>query len=97
MVQAQQRAKKRAGRPSSWVDPALHLICRIEVHRQILLNDLDISSSHMERLIKELHTSPAITQNFLESEVEQVKASISSFTNLVPRFRSTLRVSPALS
>lgn len=60
---------------------------------QILLNDLDISSLHMERLIKELCSSVAITQNFMDSEVDQVKNSISSFTNLVPRFRSTLRVS----
>ncbi|KAI0693895.1 COG4-domain-containing protein [Cytidiella melzeri] len=57
----------------------------------ILLNDLDISSSHMERLIKDLVTSDAISQNFLDSEVEAVRSSISSFTNLVPRFRSTLR------
>ena len=59
---------------------------------QILLNDLDISSSHMERLIKELCSSTLVTQNFLETEVDQVKNAISSFTNLVPRFRSTLRV-----
>ncbi|KAI0340154.1 COG4-domain-containing protein [Trametopsis cervina] len=57
----------------------------------ILLNDLDISSSHMERLIKDLVASDAIAQNFLDAEVEAVKTSISSFTNLVPRFRSTLR------
>ena len=47
----------------------------------------------MERLIKDLATSDAISQNFLESEVEMVKNSISSFSNLVPKFRSTLRVS----
>ncbi|KAI0811103.1 COG4-domain-containing protein [Irpex lacteus] len=57
----------------------------------ILLNDLDISSSHMERLVKDLVTSDIISQNFLDSEVDAVKNSISSFSNLVPRFRSTLR------
>lgn len=46
----------------------------------------------MERLIKELCASTLVVQNFLDEEVEQVKNSISSFTNLVPRFRSTLRV-----
>ncbi|EKM55831.1 uncharacterized protein PHACADRAFT_209352 [Phanerochaete carnosa HHB-10118-sp] len=57
----------------------------------ILLNDLDISSSHMERLTRELCSSTLITQNFLDSEADQVKDAISSFNNLVPRFRSTLR------
>ncbi|KAI0086670.1 COG4-domain-containing protein [Irpex rosettiformis] len=57
----------------------------------ILLNDLDISSSHMERLIKDLLTSDLISQNFLDSEIEGVKTSVLSLTNLVPRFRSTLR------
>lgn len=59
---------------------------------QILLNDLDISSSHTERLIKELCASNLVSQNFLESEVELVKNSVTSFTILVPKFRSTLRV-----
>ncbi|KAK7693068.1 hypothetical protein QCA50_002633 [Cerrena zonata] len=57
----------------------------------ILLNDLEVSSSHMERLIKELSGSTMITQNFLEQEEEAVKKSISGFNNLIPRFRSTLR------
>ncbi|KAI0933704.1 hypothetical protein AcW1_005462 [Taiwanofungus camphoratus] len=57
----------------------------------ILLNDLDISSSHTERLIKELCASNLVSQNFLESEVELVKNSVTSFTILVPKFRSTLR------
>ena len=46
----------------------------------------------MERLTKELCSSTLVSQNFLEDEVEQVKNSIMSFNNLVPRFRSTLRV-----
>jgi len=57
----------------------------------ILLNDLDVSSSHMERLIKDLCASEAVSQNFLDSEIDRVKNSISSFNTLVPRFRSTLR------
>ncbi|KZT09882.1 COG4-domain-containing protein [Laetiporus sulphureus 93-53] len=57
----------------------------------ILLNDLDISSSHMERLVKELNTSALVTQYYLETEAESVKRSLSSFLHLVPRFRSALR------
>ncbi|KAL6309196.1 COG4-domain-containing protein [Sparassis latifolia] len=57
----------------------------------ILLNDLDVSSSHMERLVKELCGSALVTQHFLDAEVESVKNSLSSFNNLVPKFRSTLR------
>ncbi|GJE97920.1 COG4-domain-containing protein [Phanerochaete sordida] len=57
----------------------------------ILLNDLDVSSSHMERLTKELCASTLISQNFLDSEADAVRDAITSFNNLVPRFRSTLR------
>ncbi|KAI8998959.1 COG4-domain-containing protein [Trametes punicea] len=57
----------------------------------ILLNDLDISSSHMERLVKDLCQSTLLSQHFLHAEVEAVKQSLNSFLNLVPKFRSTLR------
>ncbi|TFK93127.1 COG4-domain-containing protein [Polyporus arcularius HHB13444] len=57
----------------------------------ILLNDLDISSSHMERLVKDLTHSASIPQHFLDSEIETVKSSLNSFMNLVPKYRSTLR------
>jgi hypothetical protein len=60
---------------------------------QILLNDLDVSGMHMERLIRDVVSSQVLSQNFLESEISGVKESISSFTTLVPKFRSTLRVS----
>lgn len=56
-----------------------------------LLNDLDISASHMERLVRDLLASPTITQNFLSSEVDLATNSISSLTTLVPKFRSILR------
>ncbi|KAI0831802.1 COG4-domain-containing protein [Trametes gibbosa] len=57
----------------------------------ILLNDLDISSSHMERLVKDLSQSAHIPQHFLDSELDSVRLSLTSFINLVPKFRSTLR------
>ncbi|KAF7796521.1 hypothetical protein EIP86_007700 [Pleurotus ostreatoroseus] len=63
---------------------------------QILLNDMELSSSHMERLVKDLCSSGTISQHYLDTESEDVKSSISSFSNLVPRFRSTLRVRPCL-
>lgn len=59
---------------------------------QTLLNDLDISSSHMERLIKDLVSAPTISQGFLIEEAPIAKSSISAFNNLVPKFRSVLRV-----
>ena len=61
---------------------------------QTLLNDLDVSSSHMERLIKDLVSAPTIPQSFLIEEVPTAKSCISAFNNLVPKFRSMLRVSP---
>ncbi|KAH9890716.1 COG4-domain-containing protein [Cubamyces lactineus] len=57
----------------------------------ILLNDLDISSTHMERLVKDLSQSTFLPQHFLDSEVESVRSSLNQFMNLVPKFRSTLR------
>ncbi|KAH8102832.1 COG4-domain-containing protein [Cristinia sonorae] len=57
----------------------------------ILLNDLDTSSSHMERLVKESGSSQAILQSFLDSEVGEAKEDIASLANIIPRFRSTLR------
>ncbi|PIL30452.1 hypothetical protein GSI_07151 [Ganoderma sinense ZZ0214-1] len=57
----------------------------------ILLNDLEISSSHMERLVKDLSQAALISQHFLEAEVDAVKTSLGSFLNLVPKYRSTLR------
>jgi len=57
----------------------------------ILLNDLDISSSHMERLIKDLISHPSISQHYTENECDSVKDTISSLSGLVTKFRSTLR------
>ncbi|KAF9792460.1 COG4-domain-containing protein [Thelephora terrestris] len=57
----------------------------------ILLNDLDVSSIHMERLIRDFLGSQTIPQNFLEFEAPTVHERLSSFTSLVPKFRSTLR------
>ena len=52
----------------------------------------------MERLIRDFVGSQTISQNFLDFEVSTVRESLSSFTTLVPKFRSTLRVSfPTLS
>jgi len=57
-----------------------------------LLNDLDVSASHMDRLVKDLLGAPAIPQTFPAGEVEAVRTSVSSFSNMVPKFQSTLRV-----
>lgn len=46
----------------------------------------------MERLAKDLSQSAHIPQHFLDSEIDAVRASLNGFVNLVPKFRSTLRV-----
>ena len=48
----------------------------------------------MERLVKELLASSLVTQFYLESEVDGVRASVTSFNLLIAKFRSALRVSP---
>jgi conserved oligomeric Golgi complex subunit 4 len=59
---------------------------------QILLNDLDVSSSHLERLVKDLLTHPSVSQHYNDNEYPSVKRTVSSLSGLVPKFRSTLRV-----
>ncbi|KIM48961.1 hypothetical protein M413DRAFT_59758 [Hebeloma cylindrosporum] len=56
-----------------------------------LLNDLDISTSHLERLLHDLVESPLITQYFLEEEQGIVKDRILTLTSLTVRLKSTLR------
>ncbi|KAF8270411.1 COG4-domain-containing protein [Lactarius quietus] len=58
----------------------------------ILLNDLDVSASHMDRLVKDLLGAPVIPQSFSVEEVDAARASISSFSSIVPKFQSILRV-----
>ncbi|KAH7921493.1 COG4-domain-containing protein [Leucogyrophana mollusca] len=57
----------------------------------ILLNDLDISSSHMEQLVRDLLTHPTIPQVFLADEQTATRGAISSLTASTSKFRSTLR------
>lgn len=64
---------------------------------QILLNDLDISSSHLERLTRDLSGSPAIAQHFIGAQQTLVKTHMLSFSGLASKFRSTLRVRRLLS
>ncbi|KAK7466940.1 Golgi transport complex subunit 4 [Stygiomarasmius scandens] len=58
----------------------------------IILNDLDVSSSHLERLIKELTASGSIHQYFKSTEQPMVKTHLSSLLTLVNKFRSILRI-----
>jgi hypothetical protein len=46
----------------------------------------------MERLVKDLLTASVIPQSFPAEEVEAVRTSISSFSSIVPKFQSILRV-----
>jgi|SRR5712671_1013514 len=46
----------------------------------------------MDRLVKDLLASSAIPQTFQVEEAEGVRASVSSFSSIVPKFQSTLRV-----
>ncbi|KAG2066119.1 COG4-domain-containing protein [Suillus decipiens] len=57
----------------------------------ILLNDLDVSSSHMERLTTDLLGHQTVTQLFLDAEQPHVKRVISSLTGSVAKFRSALK------
>ncbi|KAJ3726328.1 COG4 transport protein-domain-containing protein [Lentinula raphanica] len=58
----------------------------------VILNDLDVSSSHLERLIRDLSNNGALNQYFLLSQQQVVKDVLSSLSSLVTKFRSTSRV-----
>lgn len=57
----------------------------------ILLNDLDVSSSHTERLIKDVSSSHGITQNYLRTEQEDVRSAIGGFGTVAPKIRTCIR------
>ncbi|KJA27272.1 hypothetical protein HYPSUDRAFT_62954 [Hypholoma sublateritium FD-334 SS-4] len=57
----------------------------------ILLNDLDVSISHLERLIRDLCDSSLIGQHFSEEDAPIVKEQISSLSTLTLRLKSSLR------
>lgn len=61
-------------------------------HLQIYANDLDVSASHMERLIKEITESDALGQAFLEEELPVARSKIRGLSSLTEKFRSTLKV-----
>lgn len=58
----------------------------------VYLNDLDISSSHMDRLIRDLIKTPIIPNNFLSVEVKEVRSCINELLDLVPRFQTIVKI-----
>jgi hypothetical protein len=66
---------------------------RFIISVEILLNDLDVSSSHLERLTKDLLSHPTIPQHFLEVEQQSAKDNILSFSSsLLTKLRSSTKV-----
>lgn len=58
----------------------------------IFLNDLDISTSHVERLIKGIQDSPIVAQHFVGENQPLVKSYLSSFASVGSKFTSILRL-----
>ncbi|KAF9562129.1 COG4-domain-containing protein [Agrocybe pediades] len=56
-----------------------------------LLNDFDVSASHLERLLRDLIDSPVIYQHFREAEQQMVKDDISKLFALTGRLKGSLR------
>ncbi|KAF9451228.1 COG4-domain-containing protein, partial [Macrolepiota fuliginosa MF-IS2] len=57
----------------------------------ILLNDLDISASHLERLTRDMAEGTQISQNYTEAEGDTARTHLSTFQSLAGKFRTTLR------
>ena len=65
-------------------------------HHKLILNDLDVSSLHLDRLMKDFLVHPTISQNFLESEQKTVKDGLSSFFSAtLSNLRTSVKVSVA--
>lgn len=60
------------------------------------MNDLDISWSHMERMIKELASSHVLIQSFIDIELDFVQAELSRLLNVNSMLKSTLKVTTLL-
>ncbi|KAL0578446.1 Golgi transport complex subunit 4 [Marasmius crinis-equi] len=58
----------------------------------IILNDFDVSSSHLERLCKDLASSGPVHQFFMTAQQADAKEQLVTFSNLTTKFRSTVRV-----
>ncbi|GLB35270.1 putative COG4 transport protein [Lyophyllum shimeji] len=58
----------------------------------IILNDLDISSSHLDRLMHDLSESQTIQQHFKQKHQPLVRSQLITFSNLAAKLRSALRV-----
>ncbi|KAH0584194.1 hypothetical protein H2248_009749 [Termitomyces sp. 'cryptogamus'] len=58
----------------------------------ILLNDLDISSSHLDHLVRDLSVSQIISQHFTEDNQLIVKNYLTTFSGLIMNLRSALRL-----
>lgn len=59
--------------------------------RQTLLNDLDLSASHLDRLCADLTESVSINQHFMEKDQPEVRKAIASLSNQTSKFKATLR------
>lgn len=56
-----------------------------------LLNDLDLSASHLDRLCADLTESVSINQHFMEKDQPEVRKAIASLSNQTSKFKATLR------
>ncbi|KAL7411046.1 COG4 transport protein-domain-containing protein [Mrakia frigida] len=57
----------------------------------IYANDLDVSAEHVERLVQEVLGSDAVTQSFLDEEVDAARDAIKSLESLAGKCRTILK------
>lgn len=57
----------------------------------VYLNDLQVSISHLERLIKDIISSELINNNFMVSEKQAVEDEICSLQDFGPKIKATLK------
>ncbi|ESK88432.1 intra-golgi transport-related protein [Moniliophthora roreri MCA 2997] len=57
-----------------------------------ILNDLDVSSSHLERLTRDLSSNGPINQFFMVTQQDAAKGQLASLSGLTTKFKSTVRV-----
>ena len=58
----------------------------------VLLNDLHVSTSHLDQLVNDVVASNVISQNFMASEVKAVEEAVLRLQDLGPKLQTTLKV-----
>lgn len=89
---ARTKAIKIVGFPLWLVTFFIFRFPAIHIFTQTILNDLDISMSHLDQLVRDPSLASAVSQHYVEQAQAHVKNSLLTFSRVKGKITSTLRV-----